>query len=501
MSNLSETSNRPGFQGSETSGAKVVFYPQKGDPIVVNSAQVSFDGRSNRDKKPSLLGVNTNKAMGAASGTWDITLKEGKHSVGDSFFNKITDDDWVDISFTRHGREWHTMRGLVDTVRRVRNVSGTGATSTIFSVVGRDFGKIWEVTPIWFNPYSDNHLKGAASTQVFGIPEIIGSPLIGVQGFLLKFYKLLQGEGTLVWRILKGMPNTKEDFIQSITFPEDLYSEDFPIKGINQNFLMPGGMLWQLAKEWSDPTFNELFVDIVPINGTQTLARGLPVTDTEMRVTLRNRPFPTAWAGRNSDYFNEQKIPLNLVHREQLVNDDIGRGGLERYNLFEAVPLMQQELQKELGAVLVMPLLHLGDISRHGIRRFDASTKYISTDGRDLVLGSRRRERVRDWYCLNQYLLSGTLNLAIGRPDIRIGSRIRIPGKQGPAADETYYVETVGHSWQFGGSTKSTFGVTRGWIGTDAEYLTALNDMAIEYTEAQPLPSTAPSPAPAFEVV
>ena len=97
-------------------------------------------------------------------------------------------------------------------------------------------------------------------------------------------------------------------------------------------------------------------------------------------------------------------------------------------------------------------------------------------------MADTQRRIIRDWYCLNPYYLSGTLNLKIGRPDIKIGCRIRVPGAASEDEDESYYVEQVSHNWTFGSSVKTTLGVTRGWIGTDDHHLDRLKKVVAPYT-------------------
>jgi len=486
---MTSDTNSQSFQGSETSGAEVAFYPQGGDPVVINSTALSFDGRSNRDDNPSLLSASTAKQQGAPSGTWNVSVKPGRYDIGDSFFERVIDDDWVDVSFSRHGRKWHVMRGLVDDVQRSESVSGAGATSTVFTISGRDFGKVFETTPIWFNPYSTNALGGAAAIEAFGTENIIGDPLKAVRGFLIQFFEMLKGEGQATWKMPPTMSNVigpidggDPDFISTVVFPENLYQPLFDTVGINQNYLMPEGMLWQLAKEWSDPLFNELFVDTVP----RTLfgedppepGKGWGTGDTEMRITFRNRPFPTTLG--SADYFGSN-FPLHIVNRKDLVPSQVGRSGMERFNAYYASPqLLQETLQASTD--MLMPLWDLEGIGRHGLRRFDVDTKYQSASSDDLVLAEGMRHLVRDWYCMNPYLLNGTLSLGVGRPEIQIGSRLQVPGGRSEDENETYYVESAAHSWQPRPGIRSSFGVTRGWVGSDASYMDALYKVTDKYS-------------------
>ena len=113
-------------------------------------------------------------------------------------------------------------------------------------------------------------------------------------------------------------------------------------------------------------------------------------------------------------------------------------------------------------------------------------TKIAAEDTALLTLTINQRRNVRDWYAINPYLYDGTIALAFGRPDAKVGMRLRIPASSEDRT-ETYYIENVSNSWRLGPGLKTTFGVTRGWIGTDATYVQAIRDLKLRYFSAQTL--------------
>lgn len=475
----------PGFQGSETTSAEVVIYRHSGDPILTLSGAMKPDGRKAIDPNACLVSATTSKTMGAPSGNFTITLKPSQ--VSDEIFESVKDDDWVDITFTRHARKWHTMRGIVDEVRRNRAVGGSGATSKGYTITGRDFGKVWERTNIWFNPMTGEDIAGSMSAKVFtGVAEVLGSPTIAVEGFLEGFLKELANVGRNTWDTPTSMPNTTDDnFAQSFVYFDDAFT-NFPARtAINKNFMTPTGNLWSLAKEWSDPLFTELFVDLLPADTKYPEQnRVLGVDETAMVVTFRDKPFPllaTAYVpdGLHSPWFT---LPLFTIPRQMVTNDNIGRSGHERYNAFFVAPQLTQELLESNAIDVVQPLWDESDIRRHGLQRFDVTTRYTSEKADIPAMTSAQREAIRDWYAINPYLLSGTVELGEGMPDIHIGVRARFPGETGPEQDETYYVEQVSHSWRFGPGLKTTLGLTRGWIGTDNSLLDAMREINLGYS-------------------
>jgi hypothetical protein len=490
--------NKPGFQSSETSGVEVVVHRVDGDPIYPQTGELKFRGTSVEDTEHSLVSLQTQKTLGEVSGTWSFTLKptDKAHEL----FETANDDDWVDISITRHGRKWHVMRGLIDDIRRTETVGGTGATSVSYTVSGRDFGKVLESTPIHFNLYTDGEFAGggAATEKIFQLKPFV-TPAEAVKGFLDGFLKVIAGLGRQTWEMPASMSNVKaEDGGSNPSFGGSVvYSlnknASLPTRGLStQNLSMPQGVLWQLAQEYCDPIFNELYVDQLPADDLEkvspdSLRGGLAVDDSAMVVVLRRKPFPLVDEDFLSDWF---ELPLFIIPRQQIVETNVGRSATERFNAFYCSPPFIQEQFKGLDVGdSQAPLWALKDINRHGLRRLEVTTMYQSTANPVDTPGMIKalRQFLRDWYSINPYLLNGTMSLGLGRPDIKIGTRIRIPGDKGENDQETYYVESVGHQWQFGRGTRTNLGITRGYVGTDNDHLDDLGKIASEPYFSNPL--------------
>lgn len=213
-----------------------------------------------------------------------------------------------------------------------------------------------------------------------------------------------------------------------------------------------------------------------------------------MTVVVRDKPFPVVdpSLSPNRDSSLWYQLPLFVNPRQAIVASDLGRSGLERYNAFFVAPQLTQEVLGAGGIDLLQPLWSKDDILRHGLRRVDVLSRYTSAKADLLTLSETQRLKIRDWYAINPCFLNGTLQLGVGMPDIRVGARVRVPGDAGDSGDETYYVETVSHTWRFGPGLRTALGVTRGWRGTDTEYLQALDDLVAHY---HPPTRAAPSEA------
>ena len=498
----------PGFQNSETSGCTVIFYSRGSDPLVYSSGAFLTDGRYRTDKNHSLISVTTNKGL-EGMGTWSITLKPGRGTT-ETIFQQIVDDDWVDIEFFRHGKRWHTIRGLVSSVRRNRSVGGSGATSWTYVISGQDFQKIFDVTNLQFDTLVGENVGDGWSLNVFSVLPIMAglNPADMVKKTLLGWYKELEGVGRANWELPDTIPNTTKKFITDIelNFNTSMFTNVPARLASAPNLLCPSGNLWTAAKAWSDSSFCELWCDLgrfkTPKSGSDYLQpdEELTVDQSTISVFFRDRPFPLSSSlvdgtgakppsdlgiGLESAWF---KLPTHIVPRQQIQMDDIGRAGDERLNAFYVSPQMLQEYYGTKQD-LETPLWDKDDILVHGRRRYDVASPYTAIASADLfTLTTLQRGMMMNWYGINPYLLNGTMALGVGRPDIRVGTRVRIPGDSGETSeDETYYVENVSNAWVFGRGTRTTLGVTRGYIGTDDEYLRNLDKIASRYTVAKVL--------------
>lgn len=495
-----EGTPRAGFQSSETTGAEVTFYSNQNDPILIESmAAFTTEGRRQSDFLPGLMSVETQKVLGGGAGTWAVTLKPTYEA--EQILNQVADDDWVDIVLTRKGKRFHVMRGLVDEVRENKTVGGTGATTTTFTISGRDHQKVFEQTYVWFNIHNAENVAGSASLKMQTLESLRGPPDEVVRQFLFDMLQELEGKGRANWVLPDSMPGLSVSggsFVDNVSYETFDFSGE-PLRiGIDPNWAMPQGTVWDLAQEWADPLFCELFCDLwnsaalPPEQGEENL-----IDKSKMVVVMRDRPFPFSTksslvsgdgtsVGLDSTWFT---LPLFVIPQQWLVATDLGRSSYERYNAFFAAPQVIQEAQQD-SIDLTQPLWNPDDIARHGFRRLDIQTRYTSqTPGNLLGMAASQRERARDWHMLNPYYRQGSLALGLVVPELRVGSRVRVPGRGSVDQDQTFYVEQVGHSWQFGAGGRTNLGVTRGWVGTDASLVDALDLVAGSYkTPAKALP-------------
>ena len=501
----------PGFQESDHSYVEAIVYQHGDDPVVLSaqhSVNFPLDGQKPQQEQPSVTMVTTHKDIGSASGSFQISLKPSQ--AADTLFKRLVDDNWVDIVFYKHEDGFHVMRGLIDELRRGRSVGANGATTETFTIAGRDFGKIWESTPIWFSPFANDFVTEAFSTMIFdGVPTIYGSPGETPITFLKDFMEKITKVGGVNWAPPPGIPGTiPKTFTGNVNFQEtspgsgkSILFQNKPMRNqYNPNGMNPDGMLWDLAHEYSDPMFTELYVDLLPGGNplNPKIALGSPVQPLEMQmaVVLRDKPFPFLPSSVAPIPFlpTWNNIPTHYVARQELVNDNVGKSGYERYNAFFVAPRILQESMASNALYVLAPLLNKESFKSHGFRRMDILSNVVPDPANPVFMGGIdgkalamfQRQLLRDWYCMNPYLLSGSFTLGHGRPDIKIGGKLTIPGITRNLldieGDETYYIEGVANTWQAGSGMRTTLDVTRGWIGTLPEYLITLDTVAKQFT-------------------
>lgn len=487
---------------TQTTGVRIGVYSQQNDPILLEPK--SFDLRNKRgdgayDKLPTVIGVSTSNVLGGG-GSFAITCKPATLSEK-TLLDQICDDDWVDIAFTLFDREHHVMRGLVDEVRRTRAPGGTGATAYTYTITGRDFLKVYQQTEMWFDMTTSEVIGDEAMYNITGGGFFSGrNPDEMVRALLVNAFKVQAKFGRANFAPPRDMPHMRNGstFLQLLTIDSSKFTNTPSRRSVNANTLAnpTGAKLWQLAQQWCDPMFCELFADTLAPGGVQVNNDGFgePVSIEKggMTIMFRDKPFPTVYdasaigkgykSGLAGEWF---KLPTFIVPRGQLGSDDLGRNGFERFNAFIAQPNLVQE---GMGTHydMIAPLWDKGDINRHGIRRLDITTSYMSDSKNNLTATNEQRYLMRDWYAPNPYLLSGTLPLIVGRPDIRIGCRVRIPDVQGKGQDETFYIESVSNSWSLKPGVRTSLGVTRGFTGTDQELINLVQKCTSRYETAPP---------------
>jgi hypothetical protein len=335
-------------------------------------------------------------------------------------------------------------------------------------------------------------ISDATASAVFNaLPKIQGAPNVAVKAYLWSFMNAITTHAGIDWSMPLSMPNGGGNFLGWVKYSEDHFQNVPKRKCFNANYMEMNGTLWATAQQHSDPAFVELYTDLFPdgdpFSPKLEAGSALEPKDTQMTVVIRDRPFPIV--DKNIDAYNQDwdNLPMFIVPRQQIITANVGRSGLERFNAFYTASMLHQEAFGGNSLNIIVPLIDAESIHQHGLRRFDIQSS-IAPDESNLDFSKlcyQQRLIAKDWHALNPYFLSGTLGLGVGRPDLKIGCKVRIPGSRGEEDQETYYLESVGHSWSFGQGTRTNLGITRGWIGSDWSMLEALQKISSRFKEPE----------------
>jgi hypothetical protein len=514
----------PGRQKSQQTGVEVTVYPLPDRGVTnpslnfVGVEPYTMDGTGFLSDRPCVVSCTTSNAL-QSGGQFTVVVKTAQHSP---LVNNLSDDSWIDISFTNNGKKWHVMRGLIDEVRISQSVSGSGAYIVSQTIVGRSFQKIWATNPYYFNVNAYENLQGSLllgllNTLVDTDPKTVN------RVFLRDILKALGNYNRGTWAMPKGMQGVARTFAESFSlFTDSLGFYRLP-QIINASVLaMTGtGDLWSIAQQYSDPMFTELFTEQMEyINGKAYPdldgTSGLPIGETAMTVVYRDKPFITvdpifpddlitrAGPVKQGPFFN---LTTFTVERQQIQSSDLGTSGYERYNAFFTTPPPLTEDGQANFQLFQQPLWFEADMQKHGMRRMDISSVWSPDSNKFDALGSipaanvsstfvgppdttitfdkfisRRRALIKDWYCIGAQLLSGTLTLGCGAPHLKVGCRLRVP-PQGNFDETSFYIESVSHSWSMPQGTRTQVGVTRGWIGSDTQLIAAVQQASSSYKQ------------------
>lgn len=216
--------------------------------------------------------------------------------------------------------------------------------------------------------------------------------------------------------------------------------------------------LWSIMKAYSNPTVNEMFVDLKLTNIRNKGKRQLQPT-----FVLRQIPFTTAKAGK---LFDEKKIPNTKyieiprikIPEKFILSENIGRGDHERFNLIELFgtypglePIIGTEMQIAKGNYAI----DIGSIQRHGMRALIPTTDYHFPDStKDGVVTDKEQyyslvpkwiNLLSDWWLGAHTLENGSFTFVGIEEPISIGDNIELIRKNG--VNELYHIEGYTHNY------------------------------------------------------
>lgn len=194
-----------------------------------------------------------------------------------------------------------------------------------------------------------------------------------------------------------------------------------------------------------------------------------PNTPGRKIIALRNPLTPEPDQYQNGKPYKH--IDVVIITNTDVTHSQLGRSDAQVYNFSEMYSsgIGGGSTSKESLADF-SPLLTPVSIFRHGLRRWNKTTNYanyghnlVSNDPNAASDQSLGRTNLVRWILLHDHwnqhnieYLSGTINLR-AMPEIRVGYRLDWEGR-----NESYYVDSVSHQWEYPGTLRTSIQVTRG---------------------------------------
>lgn len=174
----------------------VVFYPFTTRFEKVNKDNVLNTKRV--DVTSSVTNLIYNKSKSNASGTFSITLKGSGPEGPRNWKHILRPGDWGMIYLSQFGIDIESTKGLkalisIDRVSRQKIISNDGKKTFLFKIEGRDFGKIFEKTQFYYNPYVPEKVQENLILLKSGI-KITGTP----EAFVRSYLDLYFGDGFVI---------------------------------------------------------------------------------------------------------------------------------------------------------------------------------------------------------------------------------------------------------------------------------------------------------------
>lgn len=416
--------------------------------------------------------------------------------------------------------------GNVDRIARVVAREEESDEITLrYNVSGKNFGKVFESTDIWFDPYTTQDKTLDVVLRTAGL-EMVGTP----DGQINQILNVFMGGGAEFkhttftgrtsplgqWVIPKELASWIGMSSTPILESGDPSFYDIMDRRIEIN--LPGyktrnsitvddnGSLWDMLDRSSNSLINEIFLEETKDE------------DGNVRPTITLRPRPVYSPFLESNFGTEGGLldyPLNGMYKSfqnfatinyleiaqsEIIYEDLGRDDLSRFNMF--ILGIRSEFEYMLsrmthlnfkGAALANPLVIRESIKRYGLKRFDQLLEYVhnyvgsvDSETRDLtdwvptavpeinllkgVLGL-----VYDLHFANHMYESGTIECT-AIPEAELGKTLIILPQVEGGKKKIYYIEGYEHTWEYPNTWRTSFTLTHGqFLDSNKPFIDAHN--------------------------
>lgn len=391
--------------------------------------------------------------------------------------------------------------GIIQRVGIRSYTTQEGAVEITYSITGRDFGAILEDTEVWLNTHTadgkayENLVHSITQEFDRNLTELLDkwydiflNPMGEVSKALssvLKFFPkqwLLPNKlaSDFKLRFNTGAGNYFGEINNFKEFSPTLFEnpDPLPLAGLS-------GRCWERLKNCSQPEFHELFTELSDNGHPKLYFRPIPwAIDKSRYPTLGNtianyadlaskdfsfKDFfsnlnPTAGLSKFASFDplgiiddNEDNRTKHSVNISALQVDtfDLGPDFHSRYNFFLVDANRSMQDQKSPFVILSQdptapyPLRNENDIKRHGFKPLFADLQSFNLISTSKFFGNQPQitflkeanEVLKDYHANDEDFYSGTLNLAVGLNDIKLGKVIVTDDTVEGLKNMVFYIE------------------------------------------------------------
>ena len=425
-----------------------------------------------------IMSFSFDKSIEACSGAFSLVL-----APSINWMSKIRPGDWIAISLGQQGSLDQEVRclGNVDRISQIESVQQDGKRVMNYQVTGRDFGKVLEKYSVWFNNYSPEVTKQLtlleSTFQVVGTSKDIISQILDVfLGGKLESNSASTSSTLDAWRIPFQMgsdfggPTTFDDnggTVVSVSltpangtvkFNDILFRafDDVPgYKPTSAANLMVGS-LWEMIRIYGNTVVNEVFTELIRIDGVMRPAlflRVYPFTDNSFSI-------PSGFDGIATF---ETLLHVDITGAD-IISSNIGVADHDRINLFFLYGDVPAAKNTTETALFSKPVVNGASVKRYGLNAYIVPTSFIASAGSEQVptLVAGWNTLLKHWFEENANLESGTFQI-IGNNEVKVGRRLLVNDSKTHNGKE-FYIEGYSDTWTYPGIWTQTVQVTRGKV-------------------------------------
>jgi len=516
--------------GATTSFARVIYWHYEVQNFGVASSVDFSLGNSSKTVmevtegtlEAELTEVSVHKTMSNSSGSFSITVLPNKN-----WKQYISPGDWLAIYLYSDTKEYTkdkttrnmVMFGNVDRVSRTRQREEDSDKIIVRYVIsGRDFGKVFEDTETFFNPYLIQTVSSQVLLNTAGIPfsgnpsQLVNSILdvfLGSKGASLSNTAIGKGktEPLNQWIIPSGAASLfkRQEKIKSgkdsLSFAADIIGAVATLSGLSsafgqdgvhfddimqrlleqdlpgekeRNMIGKGQPLWSCLKRSSNDVVNDLYCELVRDN------KGIAAPSIVLRPHPSSAFFKDTMGMLNNHYKALQDYPTVDIDPSEIKYEDLGRDSNSRINM-----VWLSAIQSKYGRVNELanvqmgqkggignPMVQIESIKRYGLKRVDRELAFVypTRGGKsqslnvNIDLYKSFLEQLFDANVYNHLYETGTM-VSVGNNKAEIGKALKILSSTTHLIknnDKIYYIEGYSHTWTFPGQWETEWQLTRG---------------------------------------